>query len=121
MRLNHLDLPVPDVAAARSFFIDQLDFVHVDTLGQDGLSILHDGAGMMLVLSRRRRTGAQAFPDTFHIGFHLQSVEEVSAAFDRLSVAGYAKTPPEWQRGAFSFYATGPCELVVEVAHRPPS
>jgi catechol 2,3-dioxygenase-like lactoylglutathione lyase family enzyme len=120
MRLNHLDLPVPNVAEARNFFVELLGFVHVETLGSEGLSILHDEGGLTLVLSRRRRTGAQTFPDTFHIGFHLESSEDVSAAYDRLNGAGYAEGPPTLQRGAFSFYCTGPGEVMVEVAYRPP-
>jgi catechol 2,3-dioxygenase-like lactoylglutathione lyase family enzyme len=121
MRLNHLDLPVPDVAATKAFFTEQLGFVHLQTLGQDGLSILRDPAGLVLVLSRRQRTGAQAFPDTFHLGFHLDNLDEVSAVFARLRAAGYAQTPPEWQRGAFSFYLIAPGEVLVEIAYRPPT
>ncbi|HWU96285.1 MAG TPA: VOC family protein, partial [Sphingomonas sp.] len=71
MRLNHLDLPVPDLAEARAFFERWLGFRHLQTLGDNGLSILSDDAGLVLVLSRLRRTGAQGFPDGFHIGFHL--------------------------------------------------
>ena len=75
MRLNHLDLPVPDIAATRDFFETWMGFTHDGTLGRDGLAILHDESGLVLVLSRLQRDGAQAFPATFHIGCRSQVQE----------------------------------------------
>ena len=118
MRLNHLDLPVPDIAATRDFFETWLGFRHERTLGQDGLSILRDEVGLVLVLSRLQRDGAQAFPATFHIGFHLESEAAVSELFEQLRTAGHADGPPSHQRGAYSFYFIAPGDILVEVAHR---
>jgi catechol 2,3-dioxygenase-like lactoylglutathione lyase family enzyme len=119
MRLNHLDLPVPDVAEARRFFEQWFGFTHERTLGQDGLSILRDESGLVLVLSRRSRRGPQDFPETFHIGFHLETVNAVQTLYQRLAAAGIASAPPTEQRGAFSFYLTAPGGVLVEIAHRP--
>jgi len=55
MRLNHIDLAVPDIAVARDFFETHLGFTHQQTLGQNGLSILRDEGGLVLVLSRLQR------------------------------------------------------------------
>jgi catechol 2,3-dioxygenase-like lactoylglutathione lyase family enzyme len=118
MRLNHIDLPVPDVAATRDFFETWLGFTHERTLGQDGLSILRDAAGLVLVLSRLRRDGAQTWPVPFHIGFHLESQAAVSALHARLTAGGLTIDPPGPQHGAFGFYLTAPGDLLVEVAHR---
>ncbi|WP_156390542.1 VOC family protein [Caulobacter sp. Root487D2Y] len=118
MRLNHIDLPVPDVAATRDFFETWLGFTHERTLGQDGLSILRDDAGLVLVLSRLRRDGAQTWPIPFHIGFHLESQEAVSALHARLAAGGLAVAPPTMQHGAFGFYLTAPGDILLEVAHR---
>lgn len=120
MRLNHLDLPVPDVAAARAFFERWLGFRHLQTLGDNGLAILQDEAGLVLVLSRRHRGGAQAFPEGFHIGFHLADEGAVSALYAALAAEGLAAVPPSHQRGAFCFYFVAPGEVLVEIAHRPP-
>lgn len=119
MRLNHLDLTVPDIIATRDFFIDFLGFIHCETRGQAGLSILKDMDGMTLVLSRLRRSGAQVYPEGFHIGFHLSQREEVMALYDRL-VAESEITPsvPQEQRNAFGFYFTAPGNILVEVAVR---
>jgi catechol 2,3-dioxygenase-like lactoylglutathione lyase family enzyme len=118
MRLNHIDLPVPDVAATRAFFETWLGFTHERTLGQDGLAILRDEAGLVLVLSRLRRDGAQTWPVPFHIGFHLESPTAVSAFHARLTAGGLAVDPPAMRHGAFAFYLTAPGDLLVEVAHR---
>jgi catechol 2,3-dioxygenase-like lactoylglutathione lyase family enzyme len=119
MRLNHLDLPVPDVAETRRFFEQWFGFKLERTLGQDGLSILRDEGGLLLVLSRRLRRGSQEFPETFHIGFYLQSVDAVQMLYQQLSDAGVAAEPPTERRGAFSFYVAAPGGVLVEIAHRP--
>ncbi|HWU13437.1 MAG TPA: VOC family protein, partial [Caulobacter sp.] len=90
MRLNHIDLPVPDVAATRDFFETWLGFTHERTLGRDGLAILRDAAGLVLVLSRLRRDGAQTWPIPFHIGFHLDSPAAVSDLQARMAAGGLA-------------------------------
>jgi catechol 2,3-dioxygenase-like lactoylglutathione lyase family enzyme len=119
MRLNHLDLAVPDVGATRDFFVQFLGFSHVQTLGQDGLAILRDDDGLTLVLSRLRRTGVQAYPDGFHIGFHLSDDESVVALHERLLAETTIAAPkPEIQRGALGFYFTAPGDILVEVASR---
>jgi catechol 2,3-dioxygenase-like lactoylglutathione lyase family enzyme len=118
MRLNHLDLPVPDIAATRDFFETWMGFTHNGTLGRDGLAILHDESGLVLVLSRLQRDGAQAFPATFHIGFHLESEDAVRTLHERLHGAGLAHDGPTQQRGAYAFYFMAPGDILVEVAHR---
>lgn len=118
MRLNHLDLPVPDIAATREFFEKWFGFTHVRTLGRDGLAILRDEGGLLLVLSRRPRVGPQGFPETFHIGFHLDAPDAVRELHERLTAGGYSIAPPSQQRGAFSFYLYAPGEIMIEVACR---
>lgn len=119
MRLNHLDLAVPDVGEARDFFCRYLGFVQERTLGQDGLSILRDESDMVLVLSRLQRRGAQDYPAGFHIGFHLDDEAAVSVLHARIvGEAGLAAAVPTMQRGAFSFYFTAPGGVLVEVAAR---
>lgn len=118
MRMNHLDLPTSDLAATRAFFVDHLGFTHQQTLGADGLSILRDDSGLVLVLSRLRREGAQGYPKGFHIGFHFEDEAEVHALHARLSVVDPELQPPTVQRGALSFYFEAPGDILVEVAHR---
>ena len=51
MQLNHIDLPVPDVAAATAFFVDGFGFTLAEQRGKDGMAIL-TRPGMVLVLTR---------------------------------------------------------------------
>ena len=119
MRLNHLDLATPDLAATRDFFTAHLGFSLIETRGQDGLAILKDGTGLVLVLSRLRRTGAQTWPEGFHIGFHLESEAAVHALHARLVGTGVEiDAAPSIQRGALGFYFTAPGDIPVEVAYR---
>jgi hypothetical protein len=72
----------------------------------------------VLVLSRLRRDGPQAWPVPFHIGFHLESQAAVSDLQARMAAGGLAVEPPSMQHGAFAFYLTTPGDILVEVAHR---
>ncbi|MDR6287582.1 catechol 2,3-dioxygenase-like lactoylglutathione lyase family enzyme [Inquilinus ginsengisoli] len=119
MRLNHLDLAVPDVALARDFFTSHFGLHHRETLGRDGLAILADDGGLVLVLSRWRKQGAAAYPDGFHIGFLVETREEVDAQYEHLAAAGVEVQPPSAMRGGWMFYLTGPGGVLIEVSWRP--
>jgi catechol 2,3-dioxygenase-like lactoylglutathione lyase family enzyme len=120
MRLNHLDLAVPDLPAARAFFVDLLGFRHRETLGRDGLAILEDDSGLVLVLSRLRRQGPATYPEGFHVGFLLEGRAAVDALHQRLTAAGVEVLgPPAEMRGRWLFYCHAPGGILVEVAHRP--
>ena len=116
MHINHIDIPVPDIAVTRDFFVDRLGFAHVATLGQDGLAILKDDNGTVLVLSRAKSGAAPA--DGFHIGFLLESREAVDAMHARLP-AGVPCAAPRDMRGGYVFYLEAPGPILIEVGHRP--
>lgn len=125
MRLNHLDLHVPDVASTRDFFRDRLGFTETETRGMDGLAILHDDAGLELVISRPiAKFGSGDTPtagvNTYHIGFMLGSREEVDALFDQLRAAG-AETggEPRAVRGGWLFYCFAPGRILIEIGWHP--
>ena len=119
MQLNHLDLPVPDVAVTAAFFTTHFGFRLVDTRGNNGFALLTGSGGFALVLTRRRAEGVQDFPDTFHIGFIVESDAAVHALHARLQVAGVPELPPvSFQRGATLFYVHAPGGVLVEVSHR---
>ena len=114
MHINHIDIPVPDIAATRDFFVDRLGFAHVTTLGRDGLAILRDDAGAVLVLSRAKSGAAPG--EGFHIGFLLESREAVDAMHARLNMDCDA---PQEMRGGYVFYFEAPGPILIEVGYRP--
>lgn len=88
MRLNHLDLHVPDVAATRDVLVAVFGLNAVETRGSNGLAILRDDAGLELVISRpvERFGGADTVSvgrNTYHIGFMQPSREAVDVLFER--------------------------------------
>lgn len=121
MRLDHLDLHVPDVLATRDFFVSYFGLTAVDTRGGDGLAILRDDAGLELVISRPiEKFGGADTPsvdrNTYHIGFTLRTRAEV----DRLHAALVAKSaetlsPPREMRRMWLFYCFAPGRILVEV------
>lgn len=118
MQMNHIDIPVPDVAATRDFFVEHLDFQHLETKGRDGLSILKDSGGNVLVLSHAKSGAAPA--DGFHIGFLLDSRAAVDAAYERLKLtSARIANAPNAMHGAWLFYLEAPGPILIEVAHRP--
>lgn len=86
MRLDHLDLHVPDVLEARDFFVAHFGLVSVETRGAGGLAILHDDTGLELVISR---------------------------PIDKFGVE--LRSPPREMRGMWLFYCFAPGRILVEV------
>ncbi|ETZ22357.1 VOC family protein [Pedobacter sp. V48] len=107
MNLNHLNLSVPDLAAARSFFETYLEFTCVDSKQNEVLSVLHGDNGFILVLmsEKMNREGNHRYPDSFHIGFYLTDEQEVLNKFDQFSSAGLVmEHAPQRIRKVFGFY-----------------
>jgi catechol 2,3-dioxygenase-like lactoylglutathione lyase family enzyme len=119
MQLNHLDLSVPDVASAVSFFEAGFGFTLLQTKGNDGMAILRGDCGFVLVLTRAQQTDRPLYPKTFHIGFLLASEQAVMDAYLRIEVAGInLPSPPRAVRGSLMFYCHAPGGILVEVSHR---
>ncbi len=124
MRLNHLDLHVPDVAATRDFFVSVFGLTEVKTRGANGIAILRDDAGLELVVSRavKKFGGGDSVSvdrNTYHIGFMQPSREAVDILFERAKSAGSEIwKPPAEIRGVWSFYCFAPGRILVEVGWR---
>lgn len=124
MRLNHIDLHVPDVAKTRDFFITLFDFKHVETRGKNGLAILNDESGLELVISHpiEKFGGADAVSigcNTYHIGFIVSERREVDAQYERLKAEGAeVGSPPADVRGGWVMYCYAPGRILIEVGCR---
>jgi catechol 2,3-dioxygenase-like lactoylglutathione lyase family enzyme len=118
MHLNHLNLPVADLAAARTLFEDLFGFQLLDQRG-DVIASLTDDNGFTLVLANAARFGGETprYPNTFHIGFILDQRENIDQMYDRVSAAGI--TPdhrPRRQHGSYGFYFTALDGILFEIA-----
>ncbi|MGE0161259.1 MAG: VOC family protein [Gemmatimonadales bacterium] len=115
MHVNHLDLQVSDVGAARRFFETHfgLRLVH-QREGQ--LAMLEDDAGFSLGVSNLFGSPPPVYPPDFHLGFILSTEAEVRTCYDRLRAAGVPMRS-ELRRGGPNLYfmCLGPDSIMVEV------
>ncbi len=115
MRLNHVDLAVPDVVAAADFFVRGCDFSQVLRRDANEMVVLRAEDGFVLVLTA---ASAPHYPEGFHIGFLQPSDDAVHAAHARLAAAGFDAPAPAVSHGCLQFWVRAPGGIVVEISHR---
>ena len=124
MRLNHLDLHVPDPAATAKFFTTYLGFRLIAVLANGGLIILADDACLELVLSHAiAKFGSTNQAGTglvsYHIGFIVESRDSVDELHRRMVSDGMDLQVPREMRGGWLFYCHAPGHVLVEIGARP--
>jgi catechol 2,3-dioxygenase-like lactoylglutathione lyase family enzyme len=118
MRLNHLNLTVPDVPATRDLFENHLGFRCIASRGRDTLAVMVDESGFVLTLNNFEKAESVEYPSAFHVGFLQESRAQVDALHARLTAAGFAAEPPREFHGAWTFYFRAPGGFVVEILHQ---
>jgi catechol 2,3-dioxygenase-like lactoylglutathione lyase family enzyme len=119
MALNHLNLTVPDVPQARTFFETYFGFRCVGGRQGDDLVVLVDESGFVLTLNNFAKTAEVAYPGAFHVGFRQDSRRPVDAIYQRLKGDRFDIKPPHEFHGAWTFYFRAPGGFLVEVFHQP--
>lgn len=106
MKLNHINLVVPDVATACSFFEQYFDFTTEEVKGDHMIAVLNGKDSFVLVLmaAALNKTGPVTYPDAFHIGFLTDTRGEVERIYERLHAGGHATKAPQKIRDSFGFY-----------------
>ncbi|WP_105427682.1 VOC family protein [Neorhizobium tomejilense] len=125
MRMNHIDIHVPDVAATSAFLIRHFGLTLRETRGGNGLAILNDDSGLEIVVSRpvEKFGGAEQQAlgvVTYHLGFIQPERTEVDGLYRELK-AGDAELvgEPREMRGGYLFYCLAPGRVMIEVGWRP--
>ncbi|MBA4168497.1 MAG: VOC family protein [Chitinophagaceae bacterium] len=107
MILNHLNLTVADLPMVKDKLTTYFDFEAMDPKPNDTLSILKskDDFTLVLMSNRMNKNGQHAYPDAFHFGFFVQSVQEVMDKYEQLK-SGNIKLDqePQFMRKSFGFY-----------------
>lgn len=106
LKLNHLNLTVPDVAEAKCFFEKYFKFQCTDQKS-NVLAILigEDGFILALMSEAFNKQGSSSYPEAFHLGFILDSKEEVSSLYSKLKSGGLnVDREPARIRNSFGFY-----------------
>jgi lactoylglutathione lyase len=116
MVLNHLNLAVTDVGAAKAFLETYFGLTATPGVGDDErFALLRDDAGMAVTLMRGAAGAEVSYPGTFHIGFIQPTEEAVNALNKRLAQGGHDVRPPKHFHGSWTFYAKAPGGFSVEV------
>jgi catechol 2,3-dioxygenase-like lactoylglutathione lyase family enzyme len=118
MRLNHLNLTVPDVSRTRTFFETYFGFRCVAERGRGALAVLADESGFILTLNNFEGATEVEYPGAFHVGFMQEGREQVDALYHRLKADGIDAEPPKEFHGAWTFYFRAPGGFLVEVLHQ---
>jgi catechol 2,3-dioxygenase-like lactoylglutathione lyase family enzyme len=121
MNLNHIDLPVADIAAVRLFFETHFEMRCIFTR-EDGLTVLLDEDGFALTLSRLPQGEAMKYPTGFHIGFNVDNENELFEVHERIVSAGAPIVRALGDlAGALTFHCQAPGPILIEVAWRVPA
>ncbi|MBV8276766.1 MAG: VOC family protein [Verrucomicrobia bacterium] len=115
MRLNHVDLQVSDIPAAARFFETLFGLRKVyQRKGQ--IALLEDEAGFCFGLSNLHNSPAPVYPPDFHVGFILETADQVRSIYERVRAAGVAIKFDLQEAGTnFAFQCVGPDNIPVEV------
>lgn len=105
IQLNHINLPVTNVATAVSFFERHFDFRPVEIKGDDALAVMSGAGNFILVLMKAK--AAQPYPKAFHIGFLQPDAASVDQVYEQLK-RGYDEQieAPGRIRDTYGFYFT---------------
>lgn len=110
MKLNHLNLTVTDVPAARKFLETYFGMTGAAERGKN-FDVVFDDDGFILTLMR----GSEVrYPKTFHIGFPQENEEQVNKINQQLKKDGFKVSPPQHAHG-YTFYVEAPGGFTVEV------
>ncbi len=118
MRLNHLNLTVPDVRQTREFFETYFDFRCVVERGANPSRCWSTKRGSALTLNNFDKATTVEYPGAFHIGFGQDSRQRVDEMYERIKAAGFEPGEPKQFHGAWTFYFQAPGGFLVEVFHQ---
>jgi len=110
MKLNHLNLTVTDVSAAREFLETYFGMKCEGTRG-NAFAAMVDDEGFILTLMKGKDVH---YPGTFHIGFPQANEQEVDRINRLLEENGFEVEPPMHAHG-YTFYVKAPGGFTVEV------
>lgn len=116
MKLNHINLTVTDVQAARDFLVKYFGMRSMG--GNKGMGFLtdeEDGWGFVLTLMKTSKGTQIKYLGTFHIGFFIDSRRTVDELNQHLKRDGFDVPLPEDTGHSYGFYINAPGGFTVEV------
>lgn len=113
MKLNHLNLAVPDVPAMAAFLATY--FGMRNGVGNAGFTVLYDDDGLVLSLMKAGRSWGGGYPGSFHLGFYVESRDRVDQVYQSLLAGGIVVEEPGDTGHSYGFYVSAPGGVQVEV------
>ena len=107
MILNHLNLAVSDVQAAREFLVKYFGLDPQGKPGNDFIAFLRDDHGMVLTLSNLPKVSQVFIRRIFHIGFIQESPQKVDEINGRLRDVFRSRCTAKIH-GSWTFYFIAP-------------
>lgn len=115
MKINHMNLVVPNVIETANFFEKHFDFKIQKTMGEV-ISILHNEEDFVLIISNFPKTATFEYPADFHLGFYQSNTDEVLEIYDKLkSDQIELRQHPQQIRDRFGFYFHAPGNILIEI------
>lgn len=116
MKLNHLNLVVPDVRETRDFLQTYFGLrPSSPSPDSDNFVMMFDEDNFLLSLSQASESAPPRYPAAFHVGFIQSSEDEVNEINQRLKDAGVDVKPPRRIHGSWTFYLQVPGGFLIEV------
>ncbi len=116
MKLNHINLPVVDVALSQQFYAKYFGMKTTLELARNTMVMMDDGEGMVLNISNFQKATEIKYPEDFHVGFYYPTTEEVDQLHAQMVADGLEAEPPKKQPGRYGFYYQVPGGAITEVA-----
>jgi catechol 2,3-dioxygenase-like lactoylglutathione lyase family enzyme len=116
MKLNHLSLAVPDVAAVAVFMEKFFGFEPLEVKGNNIIAVLKGEDNFILVVTTLRQ-GESTYPSDFHFGFIVNTEAEVLSKYEQLIAEGIeVSRAPSKIRNSYGFYFHMPGGIMMEVS-----
>jgi len=122
MQLKHLNLTTSDVTGLAAFFERFFGFRRTLERGSGAFTLMSNDEDFVLTLMKAKKHDPVGYPETFHVGFYVDTAAGVQVKRDELAAAGFS--PGEIRdasgdgRGTH-FYCGAPGNVLVEIATPP--
>ena len=117
MKLNHLDIQVPDPRETAAFFALHFQFVQLGNQHSPAIAIL-EGPGPFTLVIQKCKDPSEKYPEGFHVGFIVDDVAAVHAKHAAIKTALPELGDVQVSGRGTMFYFLAPGGVLVEVSCR---
>lgn len=118
MRMNHINLSVPDIQETRAFLEKYFGLTFSGPPTTTKIVVAVDESDSIIALSNFSNSDSYSYPAAFHVGFNLPSRADVDAIHEQLTTDGYKVGRRTEFHGAWTFYFDAPGGFIIEVLHQ---